>query len=82
MANRYAVDQGDLTVGIGHSSRFLNASIGAGAQGIALDAEAKLTRYVSPTVSVRWQNDSIWNVAAGLTFRWDPGAGTPQQQSW
>jgi hypothetical protein len=82
MANRYAVDQGDLTVGIGHSSRFLNASIGAGAQGIALDAEAKLTRYVSPTVSVRWQNDSMWNVAAGLTFRWDPGAGTPQQQSW
>jgi hypothetical protein len=73
MANRYAVDQGDFTLGVGHSGRWMNASIGAGVQGVTLDAEAKLFRYVSPTVSVRWQNDSNWNVAAGLVFRWDPG---------
>ena len=82
MANRYAVNEGDLTVGLGHSSRWVNANLGVSAQGLALDLEGKLTRFISPTVSVRYQNDSVWNVAAGLTFRWDPGRDERQQQRW
>ena len=73
LANRYAVNQGDFTVGIGHSGPWVNASLGAGVQGVVLDLEAKVARWVAPTVSVRVQDRDNWNVAAGLTFRWDPG---------
>jgi hypothetical protein len=79
MANRYAVDQGDFTVGIGHSGPWLNASVGAGVQGLVADAEAKIWRHVAPTVSVRLQDHNNWNVAAGLTFRWDPAADSRRE---
>src|SRR5262249_14162586 len=78
MANRYALNQGDFTLGIGHSGPWVNASAGVGIQGITLDAEAKVTRWVAPTISVRFQDRDNWNVAAGLTFRWDP-AGSERE---
>jgi hypothetical protein len=72
MANRYALDQGDFTMGVGHSSRWLAASAGVSLQGFTADLEARVLPVVSPTVSVRLQDHQNWNVAAGLTFRWDP----------
>jgi hypothetical protein len=70
-ADRIAVGTPDLTVGLGHSSRYLDLHAGVGLQGYSLDAELRLFKHVAPMLSFRSRTPDEWNFAAGVAFHFD-----------
>lgn len=69
-ADRVAVGVPDLTVGLGHTSRYLALQAGTGLQGYSADAELRIFDHVAPIISFRSRYDG-WNVAVGAAFHFD-----------
>lgn len=72
LADRYAVNEGDLKVGLGTTGAWGALEVGVGTQGFSADLEVRPWKYVAPTLSVRANGHDNWNIAGGLTFRVPP----------
>lgn len=70
-ADRVATGFPDVTVGLGHSSRYLALQAGLGMQGYSADLELRVFKTVAPVVSLR-VNHGDWNVAVGAAFHFEP----------
>ena len=70
-ADRVAVGTPDFTVGLGHSSRYLDLHAGLGLQGWSLDTELRFFQHVAPVLSFRMRENDEWNLAAGAAFHFD-----------
>ncbi|HEY6910771.1 MAG TPA: hypothetical protein VI356_15435 [Myxococcales bacterium] len=70
-ADRVAVGTPDFTVGLGHSSRYLDLHAGLGLQGWSLDTELRLFEHVAPMLSLRTRENDEWNLAVGAAFHFD-----------